>query len=104
MTLEDRINLAFGPGVRIFAGRAFEGILFTPPRISRLLQESDCMIIREELVDGFSWASTKQGYAFWQRVVAELARNERGLWESNVVPLLLSLIEEVEVLALEDML
>ena len=104
MTLEDRINLAFGPELRIFAGRAFEGILFTPPRISRLLQESDCMIIRAELVDGFSWASTKQGYHFWEHIIHELARKDTTLWVAKGRPLFESLVEKVEVPALEDML
>lgn len=104
MTLEDRIKLAFGPELRVLGGRAFKGILFTPPRISRFLQESDCMIIRAELVDGFSWASTKQGYAFWQRIIEELARKDTTLWVAKGRPLFESLVEKVEIPSLEDML
>lgn len=100
MTFEDKIRAAFGDNVRTF-GEKFS----SPSYVKRLVHgDLSCQLIIDELVSGFSWYSTKQGYAFWRRVVAELARGERGLWESSVVPLLLSVIEEVEIPALEDML
>ena len=100
MTFEDKIRAAFGDNVRTF-GEKFS----SPSYVKRLVHgDLSCQLLMDEVVSGFSWGSTRQGYAFWQCVIAELARNERGLWESNVVPLLLPLIGEMEVLALEDML
>ena len=100
MTFEAKIRAAFGDNVRTFNGK-----FSSPSYVKRLVHgDLSCQLIRDEVAYGLSWMSTKQGYVFWQCVIAELARGEKGLWESNVVPLLLFIIEEVEIPALEDML